>query len=266
MNPKMAVAVFVGCLMVWPLAGTGNAEEFVIDYYTFTWHVAKVGGIEMDINKEEGGVSVYLHGDFSMLTATPADAAKIGKALQKAGEYFNKLKDAANNTSVREVAGPYEVTFSESERGFSVYITRIKGFGDRLFLDHMAAVEIAKVLVKSEEMAAFLDKRVNPSQPVSAAGAAKERGSGVGLAATGPRPTLSSDPASSRSVTLSADQAQVETFLATARRLWGQNDYGGALQAAQEALAIQRRILSADFTAIANIEAMVQQAKKLSGE
>jgi len=162
---KFTIAAMLCLTLLLPLS---HAAQLSIDNYTFIWHVAKVGNVSFEIVKETNRTGVLLGsfgGKVSQLFISPAEGKAIAEALLKSEEYYEKYKKRVDGESSDSIkAGTFRVTFSseESGRNFMVQIAEQKLFSLAVSLKKDEVADIANYLMKAEEMAAFVDKRIKP--------------------------------------------------------------------------------------------------------
>ena len=167
MLKKKLMVSMVGLLIlgVWVLSV--HAEEFVIKDYTFTWHVAKVAGTTMEIQKTPEAL-VVIFGRPSMplsaLTVSPVQANAVGNMLKKTNAYYEAQKKSDDPTSSDSFsAHNCTVTFSSKQgRDFEVRVKQNKLFGPEVLMEREEAVGVGEYLRQAEQMASFADKRVRP--------------------------------------------------------------------------------------------------------
>ena len=165
MRKKMFLILSVICLS--GFVSLSNAADFVIKDYTFTWRVAETGHVKMAIQKQRGGIDVILRsmgGRLATLFLLPSQAKAIGEVLTKAEYYYSKHKKSKDLESKDTVpVGEYQVTFSSSQgEDFEIRVNKPKIFSAAVLLTKEEALRICEYLKKAEEMAAFVDKRIEP--------------------------------------------------------------------------------------------------------
>ncbi len=154
--------VFLGILAV-----PAHAEEFVIENYTFTWHVVKYGGTSMEIQKTPEAL-VVIFGQPSIplcaLTVSPVQANAIGELLQKTEDYYESQKKSDDLSSSNSLfSNNCEVNFSSKQgREFRIRVKQNDVFGPVVLMERDEAIEIGKYLRQAEQMASFADKRIRP--------------------------------------------------------------------------------------------------------
>jgi len=158
----LACTVFLS-IFVMPV----HAEEFVINDYTFTWHVAKYGGTTMEIQKTPEAL-VVIFGRPSVplcaLTISPVQANAVGQLLKKTEEYYEMQKKSDDLSSSDTLsANNCTVNFSSKQgREFRIRVKQKELFGPVVLMERDEAIEIGKYLRQAEEMASFADKRIRP--------------------------------------------------------------------------------------------------------
>ncbi len=157
-----ACVVFLGILAV-----PAHAEEFVIENYTFTWHVVKYGGTSMEIQKTPEAL-VVIFGQPAIplcaLTVSPVQANAIGELLRKTEEYYEIQKKSDDLSSSNSLfSHNCEVNFSSKQgRDFRIRVRQKEVFGPVVLMERDEAMEIGKFLRQAEQMASFADKRIRP--------------------------------------------------------------------------------------------------------
>ena len=121
----------------------------------------------MQIQKKPGSLLVILSspgGKLATLSLSPSEAKEIGEVLEKAEEYYNKQKKTDDRKSEDVVrAGKFRVNFSSSQgKSFQVSVRGSGLFSAAVLFGKDEALEMAKHLKNAEEMAAFVDNRINP--------------------------------------------------------------------------------------------------------
>ena len=164
MNKKIFLILNMLCLVLF--FNFANAQEYAIGDYDFTWRVAKVGDVRMDVQKNQKGVSIVLAGPgggLARLSMTPIQAMAIGDALKKTGEYYDEqMKKQDPNMEKIISAGDHTVSFSSSRgKKFQVSV-RKSTVGPAVLMDKDQALKMVKYLMDAEKMAALVDKRIRP--------------------------------------------------------------------------------------------------------
>ncbi len=156
--------VFMGMFVI-----SAYAEEFVIEDYTFTWHVAKtmIGGTTIEVQKTpEAIVVIFGRPGFplSTVTVSPAQANAMGIMLKKTNDYYEAQKKSEDPTSSDSLtANNCVVTFSSKQgRNFKVRVKQDGYFGPVVLMEREEAIEAGKYLRKTEQMCSFADKRIRP--------------------------------------------------------------------------------------------------------
>ena len=91
MKKKAFLIVNMLCLVLF--FSVANAQEYTIGDYDFTWRVAKVGDVKMDLQKNPKGVSIVLAGPgggLARLNMTPLQAVAVGQALEKTMVFYDE--------------------------------------------------------------------------------------------------------------------------------------------------------------------------------
>jgi len=147
--------------------GASGAADLKIKDYVFTWIVYKAPDLEMDIEKRPQDVMAVLAGPgggLGRLTVTPKEAKAIGEILKKTQKYYDDQvsKSEMNAKDVVE-AGSYKVIFSSSRgKNFGVSVASSKIFGSAANMSKEDALAVAPYLCQAPEMAALVQKRINP--------------------------------------------------------------------------------------------------------
>ena len=165
MSKKVMMIVCLFCLSLF--LPSAHAEDFVIKDYLFTWHIAKVGEVTMDIQKSPEGTAVVLRslgGPLATLLIPPSQAKEIGELLNKTEDYYSEQKKSEDMKSSKTVfTGNYRVTFSSKQgSSFVASIAEFKVLGAAVLLGKDPAVEIGTYLRKAPEMAALVNDRIKP--------------------------------------------------------------------------------------------------------
>lgn len=142
------------------------ADDFVIDEYKFTWQVESFGDADLSIEKSTDALKVIVSVEGGLgrshLFLTPKEATSIGETLKLTEKYYKQQKGTKEDVSKTEKSGDYDVLFSTSvKHGFSVHIREGRSFRVGMLLKRKQARKLAKALIQAEEMAAFLDKKVD---------------------------------------------------------------------------------------------------------
>ncbi len=157
-------------------ASMACAEDFTVKDYTFTWRVDREGSVNLAFVKDPNGVVVALTGFGGTLAAvslSPPDAAAVGKVLLNAGKQYDAHQKHYNDNkknkpvfrkehSEKEIVGDYQVIFHSTPRGekFTVRVGKAKTFASMVTMTKEAAEKLGAHLVKAEEMAAFINSRI----------------------------------------------------------------------------------------------------------
>ena len=164
MNKKVFVIVNMLCLSLF--FSFANAQEYTIGDYDFTWRVAKVGDVKMDLQKNPKGVSIVLSGlggGLARLTMTPLQAKVVGDTLKKTGAYYDeqmKRKDPNDDQMVS--AGEHRVYFTSSRgKNFQVSIKK-SAAGVAVLMNKDQALKMGKYLGDAEKLATLVDERIRP--------------------------------------------------------------------------------------------------------
>jgi hypothetical protein len=164
MKKKAFLIVNMLCLVLF--FSFANAQEYTIGDYDFTWRVAKVGDVRMDLQKNPNGVSIVLAGPgggFARLTMTPLQAKTVGDVLKNTGMYYDEqMKEQDPNMEKMVSAGDHRVYFSSSRgKKFQVGV-RKSAVGAEVLMDKDQALKMGKYLGDAEKMAALVDERIRP--------------------------------------------------------------------------------------------------------
>ncbi len=164
MNKKAFLIVNMLCLAL--LFSFANAQEYTIGDYDFTWRVAKVGDVRMDIQKNTKGVSIVLAspgGGLARLTMTPLQAKAVGDVLKNTGMYYDEqMKKQDPNMEKMVSAGDHRVYFSSSRgKKFQVNV-RKSAIGAAVLMDKDQALKMGKYLGDAEKLAALINDRIRP--------------------------------------------------------------------------------------------------------
>ncbi len=165
MNKKVVLVVNMLCLVLF--FSFANAQEYTIGDYVFTWRVAKVGDVRINIKKTSEGVWVNLispGGKLARLSIPPSQTKAIGEVLSKTEEYYNSQKKSEEMKAKDEVSvGDYKVTFSSSKRGaFQVSLAAAKVFGSAVLMGKDQALKVGKYLMDADKMVALVNERIRP--------------------------------------------------------------------------------------------------------
>ncbi|MBW1803174.1 MAG: hypothetical protein JRJ85_20870 [Deltaproteobacteria bacterium] len=153
------------CMAVF--CGASDAADLKIKDYVFTWIVYKAADLEMDIEKSPESVMAVLAGPggkLGRIVITPKEARAVGEILKKTKKYYDDQisKRDMNAKDVVEV-GSYKVIFSSSRgRNFGVSVASSKIFGSAANMSKEDALAVAPFLCQAPEMAALVQKRINP--------------------------------------------------------------------------------------------------------
>ncbi len=164
MNKKAFLIVNMLCLAL--LFSFANAQEYTIGDYDFTWRVAKVGDVRMDIQKNPKDVSIVLAspgGGLARLTMTPLQAKAVGDVLKNTGMYYDEqMKKQDPNMEKMVSAGDHRVYFSSSRgKKFQVNV-RKSAIGAAVLMDKDQALKMGKYLGDAEKLAALVNDRIRP--------------------------------------------------------------------------------------------------------
>lgn len=164
MNKKAFLIVNMLCLALF--FSFANAQEYTIGDYDFTWRVAKVGDVRMDIQKNPKGVSIVLAspgGGLARLTMTPLQAKAVGDVLKNTGMYYDEqMKKQDPNMAKMVSAGDHRVYFSSSRgKKFQVNV-RKSAIGAAVLMDKDQALKMGKHLGNAEKLAALVNDRIRP--------------------------------------------------------------------------------------------------------
>ncbi len=164
MNKKAFLIVNMLCLALF--FSFANAQEYTIGDYDFTWRVAKVGDVRMDIQKNPKGVSIVLAspgGGLARLTMTPLQAKAVGDVLKNTGMYYDEqMKRQDPNMEKMVSAGDHRVYFSSSRgKKFQVSVRKSTA-GAAVLMDKDQALKMAKYLGDAEKLATLVNERIRP--------------------------------------------------------------------------------------------------------
>ena len=166
MYKKVSLIVSVLCLAMF--LSFAKAQEYTIGDYDFTWRVAKVGDVRIEIKKTApGGVWVNLispGGKLARLSIPPSKTKAIGEVLSKTDEYYNSQKKSGEMNAKDVVpVGDYKVTFSSSKsRAFQVSLATSKVFGSAVLMGKDQALKVGEYMINAEKMVALVNERVTP--------------------------------------------------------------------------------------------------------
>ena len=161
------VLLMAGLIFLGMHASSVQAEDFVIKDYTFTWHVVKIEGTTLEIQKTpEALVVIFGRPGIPLcaLTVSPAQAKAVGDMLKRTNDYHEVQKKSEDLTSTDALFSQNcVVTFSSKQgRGFEVRVKQDEPFSPVVLMEKEEAMEIGKYLRQAEQMASFADKRVRP--------------------------------------------------------------------------------------------------------
>ncbi|MCF8131030.1 MAG: hypothetical protein K9N10_21170 [Deltaproteobacteria bacterium] len=159
--------LLVGMIFLGILAMPVHAEEFVIEDYTFTWHVVKFGGTTMEIQKTPEALVVILGRPSVPMCAvslSPVQANAVGAMLNKTEDYYESQKKTDDPSSSDSLfSHNCEVNFSSKQgRDFKIRVKQKEMFGPVALLERDEAIEVGKYLRQAEQMCSFADKRIRP--------------------------------------------------------------------------------------------------------
>ena len=165
MYKKILIIAFGACLFI--SLPSAAAKDLVIEDYTFTWRVAKVGAANIRVEKEKGRLEIVLSapgGGLATLRLQPSEATAIAEVLLKTEGYYNKLKEEGQKeTEIKVSAGNHEVVYSLPKgKPFEVIIKQPKFFGAALIVKKEEALEIGGYLRNSQKMADLVNSRIKP--------------------------------------------------------------------------------------------------------
>jgi hypothetical protein len=143
------------------VASVASAEEFSIDSFRFEWKLATVGESTLTIEKTQDATRVVIFTSGGSLSMTAAEAAAVGIALGKTGEFSKSLKGSIDKSETGK-AGELAVKFLTSKDGaFGVYLSRPgRAFSRGVLLDREAAVAFCPGLRRAVEMQKYLDSKL----------------------------------------------------------------------------------------------------------
>ena len=164
MNKKVFLIVNMLCLALF--FSFANAQEYTIGDYDFTWRVAKVGDVRMDVQKNPKGVSIVLRGPgggLGRLNMTPPQAKVVGDVLKSTGAYYDEqMKKKDPNVDQMVSAGNHRVYFSSSRgKKFQVSV-RKSAAGAAVLMNKDQALKMGKYLGDAEKLAALVKDRIKP--------------------------------------------------------------------------------------------------------
>lgn len=166
-HKKMLLMFIISCFTM--SFSLSNAEDYVINDYTFTWHVIQVGKVKLKIQKEEDRLTVVIGsfgGKLATLYLQPSHAKAIGEVLLKSEEYYQKhLKSEERDQKDSVQVGKYLVVFSSLTKGkdFEVRVRESKTFTfTSVLFSKDEAIKMAGHLMDAEKMAALVEKRIRP--------------------------------------------------------------------------------------------------------
>jgi hypothetical protein len=164
MNKKVFLIVNMLCLTLF--FSFANAQEYTIGDYDFTWRVAKVGDVRMDVQKNPQGVSIFLRGPgggLARLNMTPPQAKVVGDVLKSTGAYYDEqMKKKDPNVDQMVSAGNHRVYFSSSRgKKFQVSVRKSVA-GAAVLMNKDQALKMGKYLGDAEKMAALVNDHVKP--------------------------------------------------------------------------------------------------------
>ncbi len=144
------------------------AKDFAVEDYTFKWSDIQVGSVRIEFHKQKDRLGFLLswspHGRLSSLFLSASEAKAISKALMQADDYLQKQKKASVVKPSKDAVPVehYRVTFSSrAGKNFKVEVDRHKAFSAIVRMNARTAMEIGKTLSKAEEMADFVNSRIN---------------------------------------------------------------------------------------------------------
>ena len=164
MNKKVFLIFNMLCLALF--FSFANAQEYTIGDYDFTWRVAKVGDVRMDVQKNPKGVSIVLRGPgggLGRLNMTPPQAKVVGDVLKSTGAYYDEqMKKKDPNVDQMVTAGNHRVYFSSSRgKKFQVSVRKSTA-GAAVLMDKDQALKMGKYLRDAEKMATLVNDRIRP--------------------------------------------------------------------------------------------------------
>ena len=164
MNKKIFLIVNTLCLALF--FSFANAQEYTIGDYDFTWRVAKVGDVRMNVQKNPKDVSIVLAGPgggLARLNMTPLQAVAVGQALEKTGEYYDEqMKKQDPNMEEMVSAGDHRVYFTSSRgKKFQVSVRKSTA-GAAVLMDKDQALKMGKYLRDAEKMATLVNEHIRP--------------------------------------------------------------------------------------------------------
>jgi len=226
------------------------ADDFTVDTYDFDWKVSKSGDMRLVFRKDEDSTRVIIGGQLQTMSMTPDEAAEVGAAFAQTSEMSAKLKGSKGKTE-RVKAGKHVVTFQTTDEGsFFLSLRRDEQFSiGSVILNREDALVFVPHLRKAKEMAAFLEKAVEPNakaKPVDPV-EAKKAAEAAKLNAERSQAEAVKARADADRVKAEAEKATAATTLIIAKR-----DAAVALEeleaSASRKLAFAKQFLSKDKT------------------
>lgn len=147
-------------ILAFALSSVAAAEEFAIDQFTFAWTVDSIGDNQLMVVKDDNKTVVRVWDAKDPATMTPDDAVSVGKTLKRTDEVWKKLLNKPmDETETVKISDKLNVVFFKSKAGFFVSLEQGDG---TVLLDRKAANRFAPHLLKSVEMAKFVDEKIKP--------------------------------------------------------------------------------------------------------
>lgn len=149
---------------VFLFAKTLSGGEYAIDSYQFDWKLANSGEASLILRKDEDSTRVLIGKSLTTLSMTPEEVIEVGTVLAGTTEISKSMK-GSKGKSERIKAGKHIVTFQTTDQGsFFVSVNRDERFALRtLILDREDALAFVPHLKKAKEMAAYLEKVIDPN-------------------------------------------------------------------------------------------------------
>jgi hypothetical protein len=161
----VAMAVFVWAISL----GQGEAQDYTVENYSFSWPVAQTGSGVMEIYKDKSAAVVVLANRAKLTLTTlhlaPNVARQIGEVLVNTDKYYGRLSGSQEKKPAETVeVGSYMVNFalnSPKQGQFEIFVQSGSKSGPGVKMYRDEAIEIGKTLLEAEKMAAFINERIN---------------------------------------------------------------------------------------------------------
>lgn len=138
------------------MCGAAFAEDR-ISSYKFTWTVSTEGNVKVGVEKTEEKTRIVLNDDSGYAWLSPADAEKVGKALEDVDAYYEKMKDGTKSEDMK--IGMANVSFYSREGRFYVSV-KSRGSISGVTLNRAQAKAAATTLSRSKRLAALVDEKI----------------------------------------------------------------------------------------------------------